>query len=260
MTRLLFLVPNTDRISFFGVHADGGESGTSFADFPTFVVSGKEGSGVINLTRAYLLWAAENGYSVVTLNADEKLRSALDYTPAYHRVELDSTLLYVDINTVVEAIKSQHRDGADNNVLFLTFVSDVDTLVPGTTFKVAELTRELEDIFTSGLTSVVVSEDVNGFKSQNSFSVDTFFGIVGDVTGELARQVTGNELRYSNPRGVLLIGYNGTLIERVNTYVVPRYIWDEIGQDGPVNPATGFQPTDAAAPVTGFVSQQSFIV
>jgi hypothetical protein len=238
----------------FGVYSDGEEAPFSVQTTQHLIVRAKDGSGVINFARNYVLFAVQNNCTVIAVNADQTLDSTLAYVPAHKLITAPTVRSVMDSERFEEALE----DGEKFLVLNFEAPTFAGDILRDPTEDLQEFFLACED-FPEDLYSLTVVKDTETYMNDD-YGVPVAF--MGNVHADVAEKVVGDRTVTRNPRGVLWLkhSYNAPS-ERINTYVVPRDAW------GSVSFATGINVSfrrDAARTVViprakGFVSAHSFL-
>lgn len=207
-----------DKFGLVGSEED--DTLTPFA-YDHVVVFGKEGSGVINLIRFWILWAARNNIHIVSV-ANPGLYGMEAYVPPALVHHLDPEEPLEEQFEDLDVLNGYNRQaliliGAEyetevHNLEDLHFIADVQNG-----------TYNDEDKLFSFIHRNVLTDDetADGFVGSEGDPDKVSYAVIGDVNEQTAK-IIGSDVPVRNPRGVAWFKHEGEDTKRVRTYFVPR--------------------------------------
>ena len=203
----------------FGVYSDSSEAPYGIQNIQHLIVRAKDGSGIINFARNYVLFAVQNNCTVIAINADQTLDSTFAYLPERKLIEGPTFSSVLDSERLEEALEDGEK--------FVVLNFEAPTLAGDV---LRDPTEDLQDFFVTcedfpeDVYSLTVVKDTETYMNDD-YGVPVAF--MGNVHADVAEKVVGDRTVNRNPRGVLWLkhSYNAPT-ERLNTYVVPRDAWD----------------------------------
>lgn len=223
------------RAGQFGVLGDGTESECTYDNIKNLFLIGKEGSGILNLVRNYLLRAVVNQAKVYAINAPADFYGAEEYFDMDEDVVLVNSDTYtdwtglkewieVDLDTDEEVLLLVHQNKAWDELSFEAkrFFS---TLEGHRNLRMLTFSNEVDygNIF-----SDVNSEDQFWFIGSTADLDERVTGFIGSVEHHVAKFFMNDrtDIPHQNPRGVLWLSRDEDDYERIVTYLVPRTMWN----------------------------------
>lgn len=201
---------------------------------PHMVLFGKEGSGALNLIRFWLLWASQNGYSIVSVGAPSDLYGNAPHMNPGTLHPLDSS----------KPLREQFEE-ATGTVKFYSGASKYIFLV-GADFKAETLAdrlflKEMQDGAYRGdeekLTEPdrvlsLIHRDTNitikgeDFTGSDGDAENVTYAVIGDVN-EATASLVGSDVPSRNARGIAWLSQDSGETKRVKTYIVPRALVEQ---------------------------------
>lgn len=221
------------RAGQFGVLGDGTESDSTTDTIKNLFLVGKEGSGILNLIRNYLLRALVNQANVYAVNAPGDFYGAKEYFDMDEDVILinsDTQTNWTDIKEWIEADledneevlilvrQNKHWDRLSSEAQ--TFFS---TLESHPNLRILTFSTEVDY-------SILSDENVGDqfwFVGSGVFLEERVVGFIGSVEEYIAKYLMRDrtDIPHENPRGVLWLSRADDDYERIVTYMVPRTMW-----------------------------------
>jgi hypothetical protein len=223
------------RAGQFGVLSDGTESECTYDNIKNLFLIGKEGSGILNLVRNYLLRAVVNQAKVYAVNAPQDFYGAEEYFDMDGDVVLVNSDTYTDWTDLKEWIEVD-LDTGDEVLLLVHQNKAWDELSSEAKrfFSTLEGHRNLRMLtFTTEVHySDLLSDDSVGYQYWFIGSTADLDERVSGFIGSLEKPVVDyimhdrTDIPHQNPRGVLWLSRDEDDYERIVTYLVPRTMWN----------------------------------
>jgi hypothetical protein len=210
-------LPEFTHDSFGLVGAEEDASLTPF-EYDHLVLFGKEGSGVINLIRFWILWAARHNIHIVSV-CNPGLYGMEGYIPSglVHHLDPEERL--------DEQVESGILTGYNRQALILIGAGYEPLYTEDSEFieKVQNGEYNDEDNLYSLIHRNLLPEPSAGetFFGSEGATENVTYGVVGDVNERTAR-IVGSDVPTRNPRGAAWFKHEGEDSKRVRTYFVPR--------------------------------------
>lgn len=213
-------LPGAETAGMFGVYSNGKKAHASVENTGSMFVVGKEGSGVANLVRNYLLWALENEVKVLTVNAPNNVYGMADEFEEGQLKNIASDNLI----SIMEGERFKSSVASDEKLLVII---KAEGDIEDTPKYWQQFQKNLFSQQTTQQVFLVVSDQLldeeGGAGSGYYWASDEVFGaaIIGDVNQETVEFLfPENSVPSSNPRGVLWL--NTFILERIHTYLIPK--------------------------------------
>lgn len=227
-----------ERAGEFGVLSDGTESESTAENIKNLLLVGKEGSGILNLVRNYLLRAAADQTKVYAVNAPTDFYGAEEYFDMDEDVVLINSDTYtewtdlkewieVDLDTGEEILLLVHQNKAWDELSFdaKSFFRTIDG------HRHLRILTFTTDADFNGDLDEVSSEEYMGdqfwFVGAGSLLDERVSGFIGSLEKPVVDYIMHDrtDIPHENPRGVLWLSRDKDDYERIVTYLVPRNLW-----------------------------------
>jgi len=222
---------NLSQVGSFGVRTDGHPSRADLGVHKNLLIAGKDGSGVLNFVRNYLLWAYATNTRIYAVNAPADMYGAANYlrTDKVVRIDsgdepnMDSIWSQYDADVTagrpVLVLVNSIGDIEDQDDVVASFLAHVDTRK----FEVYALS------FSTFQEELPEDTHYENFFWRVGVDAEHTTGFIGDTLPEIASYMMKEHvgIPHENPRGVLWLNKNAERYERVVTYLVPRRFWED---------------------------------
>lgn len=222
-------LPSVDYDMTFGLV--GGEKDETLTpeNYPHLVLFGKDGSGALNLIRFWLLWANQNGKTVIAVGTPADLYGSAPHMNSNKIHHLDPTEPLREQFDVVAPIR--HYNGATQYLFLVGGDYQAETLedrlflkeMQNGAYRAGDNDHVLEKdrVFSLIYNPYHLQSADTAFNGSDADADKVSLAVIGDVN-EVAAKKVGSDVPTRNARGVAWFSREGGEAKRVKTYVVPR--------------------------------------